>query len=98
MSFFQVDSQHLNQVSARTTGLANQIRQDSALMMAQVQELQGSWSGSASVAFADCVGRWRAAQMQMEAALDSIAGALTQASQQYEQAETGVAGMFSAGS
>ena len=47
-----------------------------------------------SDAAADCATRWRAAQAQMEAALDSIGQALQAASASYEEAESGAAAMF----
>ena len=96
MANFLVDSTQITQMSAQTTALATRMREDSAMMMSYMQNLQGSWSGAASAAFSDCVVRWRAAQMQMETALDSISQALAHASIQYEQTESGIAGMFSA--
>lgn len=94
MAQFNVDSAQVAQASAQTATVANQIRTDVATMMAQLETLQSSWTGAASASFADCAQRWRAAQMQMEEALDSISQALAHSASQYEQTESGIVSMF----
>ncbi len=94
MAQFNVDSGQLSAAGANVAAIAGQLRTDAAAMMSQVQSLQGSWTGAAASSFADCATRWRAAQSQMEAALDSIGQALHAVSVSYEEAESGAAAMF----
>ena len=94
MAQFNVDSSQVAAAGAQAAAIAGQLRTDAAAMMAQVQSLQESWTGAAASSFADCATRWRAAQAQMEAALDSIAQALQATSASYEDAESGAAAMF----
>ena len=92
---FHVDAAEVSAASARTTHTASAIRQESAAMLAHLTTLEGSWQGSAATAFADVREQWRAAQVQVEAALDAIAQALGQAARSYEEAESAATHLFS---
>ncbi|MDO5746520.1 MAG: WXG100 family type VII secretion target [Actinomycetaceae bacterium] len=96
MAQFNVDSQLVQQASATTKTIGDQIRADVATMMAHLHQLSSSWTGTASVAFQDCATQWKAAQAQVDNSLDSISAALACAADTYEQAETQTANMFSA--
>lgn len=91
---FHVDAAEVTAASARTAQTAGAIRAESAAMLAHLTALEGSWQGSAALAFADVREQWRAAQAQVEAALDAIAQALGAAARSYEDAETAVTGYF----
>lgn len=94
MTAFSVDSDHVLTATAaiRTTG--ERVQADTAALLAQLTQLQGSWTGGASVAFQSVVERWRAAQRELDAALADISTALGVAGQQYAQAEQAAAGLF----
>lgn len=52
-------------------------------MMSQLIQLQGTWTGSASVAVHTVVEQWRATQRQVEESLAGINTALATAGRQY---------------
>ena len=56
-------------------------------MVANLNALQDAWRGTAATQFASVFTQWHAAQQQMEASLESIQNALTQASMVYADAE-----------
>lgn len=63
-------------------------------MYANLAALQGVWKGAASTQFSAVAEQWRASQQQMEASLESIQNALTQASSVYADAETQASHLF----
>ena len=56
-------------------------------MYTNLNGLQDAWRGGAATQFTSVSAQWRAAQQQMEASLESIQQALTQASTVYADAE-----------
>lgn len=94
MAQYNVDSAQVAQASATVKNISEQIRTDVATMMMTLQQLGSSWTGSASSAFQECSTQWRGAQAQVEASLDSIAAALSQAASTYEEAESHTTAMF----
>jgi WXG100 family type VII secretion target len=52
------------------------------------------WKGAASTQFSAVAEQWRASQQQMEASLESIQNALTQASGVYADAEAQASHLF----
>ncbi|MDD7944758.1 WXG100 family type VII secretion target [Microbacterium sp. NE2HP2] len=94
MATFSIDSDAVASATAAIRATSERIESDTGAMMAQLTQLQGSWTGSAALAFQAVVERWRAAQREVEAALGDIGSALDAAGQQYLQAEAAAAGLF----
>ncbi len=94
MAVFSIDSDAVATATAAIRATSGRIESDTSSMLAQLTQLQGSWTGGASLAFQGVVERWRAASREVEAALTDIGIALDTAGQQYLQAETSAAGMF----
>ncbi|WP_250504978.1 WXG100 family type VII secretion target [Bowdeniella massiliensis] len=91
-----VNSTELQASSARTTASVSSVRAEVHALMANLQSLQGSWSGAASDAFGDCARRWHLIQQQVEVSLEEISQALTAAARQYEDVEAASRAMFAA--
>lgn len=94
MAKYMVDSAQVQAASVRTATAVGQIRGEVAAMMGILTELQGTWTGAASLAFGACADQWRATQAQVEASLDQISQALSTAATTYENAEAGAQGLF----
>ena len=94
MSRFQVDSAEVAQAAAVTRASTAAIRGEVSAMMGHLTQLQGTWTGSASAAFAGCAEQWRATQAQVDAALEQITLALDTASRTYAEAEAAAHGLF----
>ena len=94
MAVFSVDSDAVLSATHAIRATGDRVQTETASMLAQLTQLQSSWSGAASVAFQSVVERWRAAQRELDAALSDISTALGAAGQQYAQTEQATAGMF----
>lgn len=94
MPIFSVDSDAVLSATASIRATSDRLQADTATMLGQLTQLQGSWTGGASIAFQSVVERWRAAQRELDAALGDIGTALAVAGQQYAQTELAAAGMF----
>lgn len=94
MATFSVDSDAVLTATAAIRATADRLQGETAAMLGQLTQLQGSWTGSAAIAFQSVVDRWRGAQRELEAALGDIGGALAHAGNQYAQTELAAAGMF----
>lgn len=94
MAMYQVDSQEVALAAANAARTAEEIRTSVMSMMGQLQALQASWVGGASASFQEVLARWHATQVQVEASLDSVSTALTQASATYSDAEGAAAALF----
>lgn len=94
MPIFSVDSDAVMTATASIRATSDRLQTDTAAMLGQLTHLQGSWTGSASIAFQGVVERWRAAQRDLDAALEEIGSALAVTGQQYAQTELAAAGMF----
>ena len=92
MPQYQVDSEQIQSSSAAVQASVSQIRQAVAGMYSNLNTLQGVWRGSTQ--FSAVAAQWRTAQQQMEASLESIQRALTQASTVYAEAETAASRLF----
>ena len=95
MTTFQVDSEAVIGATASVHASMERLSGESSALLAQLVNLQGSWTGSASAAFQSVVGEWRATQQRVEESLGSIGHALSVAGQQYQEAETSNARLFS---
>lgn len=94
MTTYHVDAAQVAQAATRANASGETIRSEVAALVAQLSSLESSWQGGASAAFAGLLQEWRAAQAQLEHALDSMSVGLSQAASQYEQAEANAARMF----
>ncbi|MFW7413796.1 WXG100 family type VII secretion target [Demequina sp. SO4-18] len=94
MTRYHVDAEEVATASARASGTAETIRAEVATMMGHLTALEGSWQGGAATAFTGVLEQWRGAQVQVEQALDALTVALSQAAEQYQQAEDTAARLF----
>ncbi|MEN2740295.1 WXG100 family type VII secretion target [Microbacterium sp. X-17] len=94
MAVFSVDSDAVLSATAAMRGTMDRVHGDTAAMLALLTQLQGSWTGSASVAFQSALDQWRAAQHQVEEALTAINAALSAAGAQYAETEAATASLF----
>jgi 6 kDa early secretory antigenic target len=94
MSSFTVDSDSLLAATATVRATGDRVQSETAAMLGQLTQLQGSWTGTASVAFQSVIERWRAAQREVDAALGDISTALGAVGQQYAQTELSATSLF----
>ena len=94
MSVFTVDTDAVHAAHSSAHATMSRLQSESAALMAQLNQLQSTWTGSASAAFQSCSEQWRGAQMHVEEALASISTALGAAASQYAEADTYSAGLF----
>jgi len=94
MAVFSVDSDAVLTATGAIRATGDRLQGETAAMLGQLTQLQGSWTGSAAVAFQSVIDRWRAAQRELEGALGEIGVALSHAGNQYAQTELTAAGLF----
>ncbi|UUT36689.1 WXG100 family type VII secretion target [Microbacterium elymi] len=94
MAIYSVDSDAVLSTTTAVRGTIDRLQSETHAMLAQLTQLQSTWTGTASTAFASIVDQWRATQRQVEESLAAINGALTAAGQQYAEAEQFSAGLF----
>lgn len=94
MTQFEVDSGEVEAAAARARHSAAVIHAEVAAMMAQLVDLQGTWSGAAAQSFAAVAAEWRATQQVVEQALTQITEALDLAARTYADAEASAHGLF----
>ncbi|MFJ4046592.1 WXG100 family type VII secretion target [Microbacterium sp. NPDC089987] len=94
MSVFTVDTDAVQAANGAAYATMERLQSESAALMAQLTQLQSSWTGTAAVAFQQCSEQWRGAQMHLEQVLGSISGALGSAAAQYADADQFSASLF----
>lgn len=94
MTSYQVDSDAVLAAEAAVRASTSRIQGEVAGMLAQLVNLQSTWTGQASSAFQGVVSDWRATQQHVEQSLAGITQALGRAGQQYADAERANASMF----
>ncbi|MEK0306439.1 WXG100 family type VII secretion target [Bifidobacterium favimelis] len=94
MPQFRVDSEELLRASGAVSTSVSSIRDSVSGMYVNLGNLQEMWTGSAAANFTAVAEQWRAAQLQMEEALEGIQRALAQASGLYSEAEAQASGLF----
>ncbi|WP_029146184.1 WXG100 family type VII secretion target [Microbacterium luticocti] len=94
MSVYSVDSDAVLAATSAVHGTIDRLQGETASMLAQLTNLQATWTGSASAAFATVVDQWRATQAQVEQSLAAINAALAAAGRQYAEAEQFSTGLF----
>jgi WXG100 family type VII secretion target len=91
---FSVDSEQVLAATSAARGTADRLEAEASAMLAQLTQLQGSWTGAAAAAFQDVIDQWRATQRQVEASLGAITQALAAAARQYADTEQAAVGLF----
>lgn len=94
MSVFTVDTDAVHAAHGAARGTMERLQSESTALMAQLTQLQSTWTGSASVAFQQCSEQWRGAQVHLEQVLASISTALGSAANQYADADQYSASLF----
>ena len=94
MSVFTVDTEAVQAANSAAHATMARLQSESTTLMAQLTQLQSSWTGSASNAFQTCSEQWRGAQMHVERVLESIGTALGAAAMQYADADQYSASLF----
>lgn len=94
MSVFTVDTDAVQAANGAAHATMSRLQSESATLMAQLLQLQSSWTGAAAGAFQSCIEQWRGAQMHVEQALESIGTALGSAALQYSDADRYSAQLF----
>ncbi|WP_309065329.1 WXG100 family type VII secretion target [Microbacterium sp.] len=94
MSVFTVDTDAVHAAHGAARATMERLQGESTSLMAQLGQLQSSWTGAAAAAFQECSEQWRGAQMHVEQVLASISGALASAAAQYADADQYSASLF----
>ena len=94
MTRYQVDSDAVLSATGAVRASITRIQSEVASLHGQLTNLQASWTGQASTAFAGVVTEWKATQHRVEENLESINQALTFAGQQYADIEAANARLF----
>ncbi|HEY8701576.1 MAG TPA: WXG100 family type VII secretion target [Arthrobacter sp.] len=95
MSVISVDTELLQLKSANVKATVDRISADVQTMKRGLDDLQGTWRGSAANNFQALVAEWTLTQGKVEASLASINVALASAAASYAQAEQGNTQRFS---
>ena len=96
MSRYVVDADAIHGAHIAVRGTASRVQSEVSAMHSQLQALQDSWSGQASVAFQGVVQDWRATALRVEESLAAINEALAAAGRQYDEVEQGNTRMVAA--
>ena len=94
MAQFIVDSEVIASKSAQAKAHVASITAEVNGMTASLQDLQSSWTGSASTNFQGVLDKWRATQRQVEESITQINEALSRAGVNYSDTEQSNASMF----
>ena len=94
MAQFIVDSEVIASKSAQAKAHVASITAEVNGMTASLQDLQSSWTGSASTNFQGVLDKWRATQRQVEESIAQINEALSRAGVNYSDTEQSNASMF----
>ena len=94
MAQFIVDSEVIASKSAQAKAHVASITAEVNAMTASLQDLQSSWTGSASTNFQGVLDKWRATQRQVEESIAQINEALSRAGVNYSDTEQSNASMF----
>lgn len=94
MSSFAANTVEMRAKAQAVQGTIERLRSEVNTMQGSLQELEGTWHGSAAANFQMVISDWRATQLRVEESLTNINAALARASQQYDDAEAANASMF----
>lgn len=94
MAQLRVDSDQILAAVGSTQAAIERVRTENAGLTANLVQLQGSWSGTASISFQDLLQRWRAVQLQVEEQIAAINNGLAAAGNTYGATEHDVTRLF----
>ncbi|MFW0169829.1 WXG100 family type VII secretion target [Rothia sp. P4278] len=94
MAQFNVDADLIASKSAQARGQVDTIVSEVNALTTSLQNLQGSWTGSASANFQGVLTNWRNTQRQVEESIAQINEALSRAGINYSDTELANASMF----
>ncbi len=94
MAQFNVDADLIASKSAAARAQVETISSEVNALTASLQDLQGSWTGSASANFQGVLANWRQTQAQVEQAIAQINEALNRAGLNYAETEMANASLF----
>jgi WXG100 family type VII secretion target len=94
MATYQVNAEMIATASSGVHKSMATISAEVAGLMAQLTNLQSSWTGQAANAFATVASQWQATQKQVEESLANINAALATAGQSYTEAEDRAMSLF----
>jgi len=94
MSTYQVDSEAVLAQASAARNTVERVQAEATALSSQLEQLQSSWTGTASTAFRGVVAEWRAAQQRVDDSLGLLGAALAQAGQQYAEIEQQNARLF----
>lgn len=94
MAMYAVDSQEVAATAGRVSAISSDIRSQVQALMSDLMALEGSWTGAAQTNFRACVDQWRATQVRVESALDTISAQMNTAATVYAEAEARSAALF----
>lgn len=87
MTNFSVDSEQVMAANANIQNTISRLSTEADSLLAQLQALQGSWTGLAANSFQELVIRWRATATTVDAQLGELGAALGVAASQYAEIE-----------
>ena len=76
MTHFSVDSEQVQAANAAIQSTISRISSEADTLLAQLQNLQSSWTGVAANSFQDLVIRWRATASTVDSQLGELGTAL----------------------
>ncbi len=94
MTRFTVDSDEVASAAGAVGATVGRMQGDAAALGSQLDGLQSSWTGQASLAFQGVMQQWRTTQANLEQVLSSIDRALRTAAEQYAEIESANARLF----
>lgn len=92
---FTVDTEQIRNASTDINRIAGDLESSVAAMMARIQGLEGSWTGSAASEFQSVMTRWRNLLNQVRESLVALGQLTARAGTSYQSTEEGVRGLFS---
>jgi early secretory antigenic target protein ESAT-6 len=87
MTHFSVDSDQVMAANAAIQNTISRISSEADTLLAQLQNLQSSWTGVAANSFQDLVIRWRVTAATVDTQLGELGSALAIAAAQYSEIE-----------
>lgn len=94
MPIYTVDSEDVQAKAAAVQSTVGRVQAETGALIAQLADLQRSWTGQAAMAFQTSADNWRAVQAQVDQALISLGTSLSTAGTGYADAEQRAAAMF----
>jgi early secretory antigenic target protein ESAT-6 len=94
MTQYQVDSDAVIGGASAIHGTIERIQTEVIGLRGQLNALQDSWGGQASLAFQRVIAEWHGTQLRVEDGLAAIDQALSTAGQQYAEVEMSNARLF----